>query len=277
MSAVFRFHQCSAVITGASSGLGAQFARQLAPDARCVLLAARREGSLEQVRDELLALNPALKVILRPCDVSTAEGRAALLRAVKDSGMKPNLLINNAGVGDYGAFASADEARLRGQIDLNITSLVLLTHALLPLMERSADAPAAVLNVASLAGTLPMPDAAVYAATKAFVISFTEAVRVELAGEHVIVSAVCPGPTPTNFGKNARRPDGSDTDRSGQGLLRIPPERVVSAGLEALSHGRACVFPGAGVSVAARLFRLMPRALMRWSIERRHARGRAKE
>jgi short-subunit dehydrogenase len=277
MPAAFRFRQCSAVITGASSGLGAEFARQLAPEARCVLLAARREDALEEVRQELLGLNPALRVLICACDVSSDAGRAALLASAASSGMKPNLLINNAGVGDYGSFLSADEARLRGQIDLNITALVLLTHSLVPLMERSAEAPAAVLNVASLAGTLPMPDLAVYAATKAFVISFSEALRVELASEDVIVSAVCPGPTPTNFGKNARRPDGTDTDRSGQDLLRIPPARVVGAGLEALSHGRACVYPGAGVSAAARLFRLMPRVLMRWSIERRHVRGRAKE
>ena len=274
MPAAFHPRHCSAIITGASSGLGAEFARQLAPDASCLLLAARREDALEKVRRELLGLNTALKIIVCVCDVSTDDGRAKLLRAVRDSGMKPNLLVNNAGVGDYGAFMTGDAARLRGQIDLNITALVLLTHALLPVMARSADSPAAVLNVGSLAGTVPMPDLAVYAATKSFVISFTEALRVELAAEHVIVSAVCPGPTPTNFGKNARRPDGTDTDRSGQGLLRIPPSQVVSAGLEALSRGRACVYPGVGVSVAARLFRLMPRALLRRSLERRHARGR---
>ncbi len=269
----FQYDQCSAVITGASSGLGAEFARQLAPHARTLLLAARRAEALEEVRRELLGIAPALTVIVCPCDVSTDEGRARLIECIDTRDVRPNLLINNAGVGDYGLVSSADPARLQGQIDLNITALVLLAHAMIPRFQKSADAPAAILNVGSLAGALPMPDMAVYAATKSFVISFSEALRVELERDHIIVSCVCPGPTPTNFGKTARRPDGTDTDRGGQGLLRIPPQRVVRAGLDALRHSKACVFPGAGVSLAARLFRLMPRALMRTLLAARFRRS----
>jgi hypothetical protein len=270
MHSSFDFKNCAALITGASSGLGAEFARQLAPDARLLWLTARRAEALGAVREELLLINPALQIHIHACDISADAGREGLIRAVSASDDKPNLLINNAGAGDYGGFASGEAARIRGQIDLNITALVMLTHALLPMMPRCSEHPAAILNVGSLAGNIPMPDLAVYAATKSFVISLTEALRIELAGEHVIVSAVCPGPTPTNFGKNARRPDGSDTDRSGQGLLRIPPAQVVGAGLAAISRRDACVFPGIGVSVASRLFRVMPRSLMRRAIARRY-------
>jgi short-subunit dehydrogenase len=127
-----------------------------------------------------------------------------------------------------------------------------------------------VLNVSSLASTLPMPNLAVYAASKSYVTSFSEALAVELAPQNITVTCVCPGPTPTNFSKTAKRDDGTDTNREGQGLLRIPPQRVVAESLAALQRGRACVFPGAGVGIASRLFRLMPRGLMRVLLRRRH-------
>lgn len=273
MGAAFSFRNCSAVITGASSGLGAEFARQLAQDASCLVLVARRAEALEDVRRELLALNASLTVLPCVCDVTSEEGRAGLMDLIGAMKEKPNLLINNAGAGDYGTFATSDASRSRGLIDLNITALVMLTHAMLPLMPRSVDLPAGIINVSSLAGTLPMPGLAVYAATKAFVTSFSEALRVELAGEHVLVSAVCPGPTPTNFGKNARRGDGTDTNRSGQGLIRIRPQTVVRTALEALASARACVYPGLSVTLASILFRIMPRSLMRRLIERRYRAG----
>lgn len=269
----FRFQNCTAVITGASSGLGAEFARQLAPDAACLILAARREDALAAVRNELLAIKPTLKVHIYPCDITHDEGRAKLVQFVSSLDPKPNLLINNAGAGDYGTLATSTAERSRGLIDLNITALVMLSHALLPLMPRSADSPAGILNVSSLAGTLPMPGLAIYAATKAFVTSFSEALRVELLDEHVAVTAVCPGPTPTNFGKNARRGDGSDTNRSGQGLIRIRPQTVVRQGLDALASGKACIYPGFTVTLASMMFRLMPRWMMRRLITKRFRSG----
>jgi short-subunit dehydrogenase len=270
MATGFRLDHCTAVITGASSGLGAEFARQLAPRARTLLLAARREEVLQEVKTSLLALNPALTVHVCACDIATEAGRARLVECVDIFDVKPNLLVNNAGMGDYGSFASAPAERLRGQIELNISAVVLLTHALMPRLVATPESPAAVLNVSSLAGDLPMPDLAVYGASKAFVTSFSEALRVELADQNIIVSAVCPGPTPTDFGKNARRESGEDTNRSGQEFLRVTPDVVVARGLRALERREACVFPGLGVSIAGPLFRIMPRALLRWVIERRH-------
>lgn len=262
----FSLTHCSAIITGASSGLGAEFARQLAPTAKSLLLVARREEALNQVKAGLLSKHADLQVHLCVADVATDEGRARIVECIDHLDQKPNLLINNAGIGDYGSFASADPAKLRGQIDLNVTALVLLTHAVLARLV----APAGILNVSSLAGNVPMPDLAVYGASKAFVTSFSEALRVELLDKNIVVTALCPGPTPTNFSKNAKRADGADTNRSGQGLLRIAPGVVVRAGLDALVNDCACVFPGTGVSIAAPVFRIMPRALMRWALKRRY-------
>ncbi|HYF34488.1 MAG TPA: SDR family NAD(P)-dependent oxidoreductase, partial [Prosthecobacter sp.] len=226
---------------------------------------------LEAVRADLVAKHPRLQVEIVAADVATDAGRARVVAAAQRGGV--NLLINNAGLGDYGTLASAPEERLRAQIDLNISAVVLLTHGVLPHLKRSDAMPAGIVNVSSLAGTVPMPALAVYAASKAFVTSFSEALNVELGGEKVIVTCVCPGPTPTNFSKTARRPDGADTDREGQGALRILPAQVVAEGLAALRDGRACVFPGTGVKVAGTLFRLMPRPVMRWALRRRYRKG----
>lgn len=263
----FPLKNCRAVITGASSGLGAEFARQLAPQAESLVLVARRADALEAVKNELLAF--PVQVFCCVADLASDSGRHAVIAFLDAHGLKPNLLINNAGMGDYGGFASSSAEKTRTQIELNITALTMITHDLLPRLER----PGGVLNVSSLASTLPMPDLAVYAASKAYVTSFSEALAVELAPQNITVTCVCPGPTPTNFSKTAKREDGTDTNREGQGLLRIPPERVVAEALAALQQGRACVFPGQGVSVAGRLFRLMPRGVMRWLLRRRFGRG----
>ena len=259
----FCVENCCAVITGASSGLGAEFARQLAPSADVLVLVARRGEALETVKVELSGMRAT--VLCCVSDLAKNEGLHAVCAFLAANGLKPNLLINNAGMGDYGSFASSAAEKARTQIDLNITALTMLTHALLPQMGR----PGGILNVSSLASTLPMPDLAVYAASKAYVTSFSEALAIELASGGITVSCVCPGPTPTNFSKSAKRSDGSDTNREGQALLRIPPSQVVREALGALAHGNPCVFPGLGVSIAGRVFRMMPRGLMRWLLKRR--------
>ncbi|MCB1277047.1 SDR family NAD(P)-dependent oxidoreductase [Prosthecobacter sp.] len=261
----FPLENCRAVITGASSGLGAEFARQLASKASTLVLVARRADALEAVKQGI-ASSPAT-ILCCAADLATDEGRDQLLAFLTTNGVKPNLLINNAGMGDYGSFASSPIEKTRTQLELNITALSMLTHSLIPVLQ----SPAGILNVSSLASTLPMPNLAVYAASKAYVTSFSEALAIELAPHGVTVTCVCPGPTPTNFSKTARREDGNDTNRSGQKLLRIPPHRVVKEALSALQKGRVCVFPGVGVSIAGRLFRLMPRRLIRWSLKRRAA------
>ena len=259
----FPLENCRAVITGASSGLGAEFARQLAPLAGSLVLVARRAEALEEVKRGLEGQKAAIWCCV--ADLATDAGRAALVAFLDTHQLKPSLLINNAGLGDYGPFANAPVEKTRMQIDVNITALTLLTQAILPKL----GTPAGIVNVSSLASTLPMPELAVYAASKAYVTSFSEALTVELAPRGITVTCVCPGPTPTNFSKTAKRDDGTDTNREGQGLLRIPPSQVVSETLAGLRSGSACVFPGVGVSIVARIFRLMPRFVLRWALRRR--------
>jgi len=261
----FPLLNCRAVITGASSGLGAEFARQLAPQADFLVLVARRVDALEEVKRGLEGQRA--RVFCCVADLATDTGRESVMVFLDANGLKPNLLINNAGMGDYGSFESSSAEKTRAQIELNITALTVLTHLLLPRLEK----PAGVLNVSSLAGTLPMPNLAVYAASKAYVTSFSEALAVELAPQGVTVTCVCPGPTPTNFSQTAKRADGTDTNRDGQALLRIPPSQVVSEALKTLSDGGSCIYPGTGVSIASRVFRMMPRWLMRVLLRRRHA------
>ena len=267
MATRFTFDGVSAVITGASAGLGVEFARQLAPKAKRLVLVARRGDALSAVREELIRDHPQLEVIICPADISTQDGRQRVVAKLDEFPAPVNLLINNAGLGDYGSFASGEADRIQQQIDVNITGLVQLTHALLPMLHQNR--PAGILNVSSLAGTVPLPDMAIYGATKAFVTSFSEALRVELLDEGITVSAVCPGPTPTSFSQTARRAGGEDANRSGQGFLRQPPERVVADALAALERGAAAVYPGWGVAVAGTLFRCIPRWLMRRLLIRR--------
>ena len=276
MTSAFSPSGCTAIITGASSGLGVEFARQLASQSACLVLAARRGELLQAVADELKTSQSAAKVVTCACDLSTDEGRKTLWAQVDALGLKPTLLINNAGLGDYGTFVTAPEARVRTQIELNITALTLLTHEFADRVLATSEKPAGIINVGSLAATLPIPDLAVYAATKAYVMSLSEALSVEFAERHILVSCVSPGPTPTNFGRNARRPDEKDIDRSGQGLLRVSPQVVVAEALRALRRGKACVFPSLRVTFAAFIFRIMPRFLMRIFIRLRYAKGRTK-
>lgn len=267
MKTTFPLDGCRAVITGASSGLGAEFARQLAPRAAALLLVARREAELESVRRGLPTGTADVRLLT--ADLATDAGRDALIATLDATAFRPNLLVNNAGLGDYGRFDTAPAARSRAVLELNVTALTLLTHALLPRLTR----PAGILQVSSLGASLPVPELAVYAASKAYVSSFAEALAVELAPRGVTVTCLCPGPTPTGFSGAARRPGGPDTDRSGTGPLRMSPEAVVAAGLAALAAGRPSVHPGRTVAFAAWVFRVLPRPLLWALLRRRAARG----
>lgn len=267
MKTTFPLDGCRAVITGASSGLGAEFARQLAPRAAALLLVARRGAELDAVRRGLPAGTADVRILT--ADLATDAGRDALIATLDATAFRPNLLVNNAGLGDYGRFDTAPAARSRAVLELNVTALTLLTHALLPRLTR----PAGILQVSSLGASLPVPELAVYAASKAYVSSFAEALAVELAPRDVTVTCLCPGPTPTGFSGAARRPGGPDTDRSGTGPLRMPPEAVVAAGLAALAAGRPSVHPGRTVAFAAWVFRVLPRPLLWALLRRRAARG----
>ena len=253
------FDQCTALITGASSGLGAEFARQLAGRAKLVVLVARRQGRLEESRAELLKINPKLEVQVRVTDLSKGEELDALCDWLEEKKIGVDLLINNAGLGDHGSFATGDAARIVEMLEVNIVALTRLTHRLLP--EMIARKRGAILNVSSSASFLPMAKLGVYAASKAYVTSFSEALGTELSGSGVSVTALCPGPVRTEFGKVATRPDGEHD--LGPAITYVSAEKVVHVGLAAAERGQAIAIPGLVMKIGMFFVRITPLAVLR--------------
>ena len=195
------YEGCTTLITGASDGLGAEFARQLAPHVQALVLVARRVDRLEVLRDELQGLHPQLTVYIYGADVGNEDQRLGLASWLDAGNLKVDFLINNAGFGDRGAFEDSDWEKVRGMIDVNITALTHLIHVLLPSMTEGGRA--AILNVSSVASFFPLPNMAVYGATKAYVLSFSIALAAEVADRGIFVSTVCPGPVDTEFAQVA--------------------------------------------------------------------------
>ncbi len=184
-----------AIVTGASAGIGAELARRLSRSGRPVLAVARREDRLQALADEARAAGAA-PIHPLAADVAGERAPERIAEAARARGGAA-WLVNNAGFGAYGAFSKQDGALLARLVRVNCESLVLLTHALLPQLRASGEG--VLLNVASAAGFQPTPFMSVYAASKAFVLSFTEGLAEELRGTGVFVGAFCPGPVATEF------------------------------------------------------------------------------
>jgi short-subunit dehydrogenase len=238
------------LITGASAGLGVDFARQLAATGARLVLVARRTDRLEALAAEL---GNARAVGL---DLSEAGAAQRLLEDLAAHGEHVDCLINNAGFGAGGKVATIDPARQRQMIDLNCALLTELAALILPGMIGRGRG--GILNVASTAAFQPGPGAAVYYATKAYVLSFTEALHEEVAGTGVHVTALCPGPTKTEFFEVARYGEGAGLEK-----IAMPSAPVVAAGLAGLARNQAVVIPGALNKVGAQGHRLLPRSLLR--------------
>jgi uncharacterized protein len=237
------------LITGASAGLGAEFARQCAARGEALVLVARR-------REKLEALKAALPTdtTLFALDLALPGAAVDLVRRVEAEGLTIGALINNAGFGLAGRFARQPAERQSEMISLNITALTELCRAVLPGMQ--ARGKGAILNVASTAAFQPGPNMAVYYATKAYVLSLTEALHQELKGSGIRVSALCPGPTATEFFDVAQV----------TGLLprmATDPVAVVRKGLRGLDRNRAVIIPGLGNKTMAQGHRFLPRGAMR--------------
>lgn len=254
-----RRHTC-AMVTGASAGLGAEYALQLAPRVARLVLVARRESRLREIADHIRQRHPHVEVKVATADLADHDARLALVDSLAESGFLPDLLVNNAGLGDYGEVASADWPRIEAMLRVNIEALTHLTHALLPHIIRCGHG--ALVNVSSIASLVPLPDAAVYAATKAYVTSFSEALRIELRPHGIPVVAVCPGPVKTEFGSVARRSPDSPGMPSPE-WFRVPPEQVVAESLDALNRDRPRVYPGLKTAIAAALMVAVPMCAMR--------------
>jgi short-subunit dehydrogenase len=236
-----------ALITGASAGIGEEFARQLSKRGYRLILAARRKDRLDALAAEL---GNARTIAIDLAEPGSAEDLMAA------AGEPVELLVNNAGFGLHGRFAELDPARLREMIDLNAGSLTDLCRAFAPAMiERRSGA---ILNVASTAAFQPGPGMAVYFATKAYVLSFTEALHEELMPHGIHVTALCPGPTRTEFGAVAGFGEGGSFDR-----FSADAESVVRAGLKALDKNRAVAVPGLLNKITAASTRFAPRPVVR--------------
>lgn len=238
------------LITGASAGLGVEFAKALSARGERLVLAARRRDRLEALASEL---GNARAVAI---DLGEAGAAGRLMADLAAHGETVATLINNAGFGLWGRFASLDGARERQMIDLNCGALVELCHAVIPAMIERGDG--AILNLASTAAFQPGPGMATYFATKAFVLSFSEALHEELVKSGVKVTALCPGPTRTEFGDVAGFKGNGMLDR-----LSASSEEVVAAGLKALDANRAVVIPGLVNKLGAQGHRFFPRTLVR--------------
>jgi uncharacterized protein len=186
-----------ALITGASAGIGLEFAKRLAERGYDVILSARRRDRLDELAARLRAEHGGIRVEVIVADLQDSDAPAAIVAETARLGIGVDLLVNNAGFGTHGHFETLPPDRERGEIAVNVAALVALTHAFLPAMlERGQGG---VINVASTAAFQPVPYMAVYAATKAFVRSFSEALHEEVQARGVRVIALCPGPTATEF------------------------------------------------------------------------------
>lgn len=265
------FLECTALITGASSGLGAEFARQLAPLAARLVLVARRADRLEALKAELLAANPELLVDCRPTDLADPAAVDALGDFLHGEGVALDFIVNNAGFGDSGPFESAEWVRIDEMLRVNVFALTALCHRLIPLLRRHR--PGAILNVSSVASTLPVPNLGVYAATKAYVSSFSEFLRVELRGTGISVTHLCPGPVDTEFNQVAARAPGRERQPMPD-LFKMTEADVVRTALLGVLHDRARVIPGFWVKVAVLGVALAPMFLLRAILNNKQAQTR---
>lgn len=239
-----------ALITGASAGLGVEFARQLSKRGHRLVLAARRKDRLDSLAKEL---GNARAVAI---DLSKANSAAKLMADLEAAGEEVEILVNNAGFGLIGRFAELDPKRERQMIDLNVGALADLCRAVAPgMIERKSGA---ILNVASTAAFQPGPKMAVYFATKAFVLSFTEALHEELKPHGIKVSCLCPGPTRTEFGDVAGFGGNGAFD-----AVAMEAGEVVEAGLKGMDRNRAVVVPGLINKIGAVSTRFAPRSVVR--------------
>jgi uncharacterized protein len=251
----------SALITGASAGIGREFVRQLATRVRGLVLVARRGERLEELRKELASRNSNLTVYTRIVDLANKSQLDTLVQWLDEEKIEIDLLINNAGLGDLGPFAISDPKRNHEMLMVNVVALTTLTRKLLPQM--IARKRGAILNVSSSAGFLPIPGVAVYAASKAYVTSFSEALRAELRGSGVIVTALCPGPVRTEFQEVASRPGRNVKPGPGPEFVQVAVEQVVRDALAAVEADRPIVIPGLVMKVGMFLVRLTPMSILR--------------
>jgi uncharacterized protein len=252
------------LITGASSGIGAALAHEFAANGHDVVLVARREQALAALADAIAAKGTTRPTVL-PADLARADATQAIAEALDRRGLEPDVVVNNAGFGLLGAADTLDRAEQLAMIDLDVRALTDLSLVFVDSLKRRKGG---ILNVASIAAFMPGPGMAVYYASKAYVLSFSEALYQELKPKGVRVTVLCPGPVPTEFQVRA----GLAADAFPRILTRSA-EQVARDGYRGLKEGRRVVVPGVANSVMTTLTRFVPRGLLLDLIDRQQ-RGR---
>jgi len=253
----------TALITGASSGIGLELARLFARDGYHLVLVARNRGALRDLADELHSLN-GIEVRVVPKDLSHPSAPVELHQELQEAGIALDALVNNAGFGGSGPFLETDWNHEAEMIQVNIVALVHLTKLFLPQIRARRGK---LLNVGSVAGFLPGPYTAIYYASKAFVLHFTEALAEELSGTGMTVTCLCPGPVQTNFQKRAHV---GGSSRANQRLY-MDVREVARLGYEAMNEGKRIVIPGWKNRLLTNVLRLVPRNTVTRMVGRTYA------
>lgn len=252
----YYFQGKTALITGASGGIGYEMAKHLAAQKCNLILVARSEGKLKRIAQEFKSSN--IKVTVFETDLSISGSAEKLYLDVKKAKLTVDILINNAGYGLSGRFSEISKDDQIEMIQLNIASLVALTHLFIDDMIKLSSG--AILNVASTAAFQPVPWMSVYAASKSFVLNFSEGIRSEYKDQGIIVTTLCPGPVATGFAKRAHA-------KPSRFRNAMTPEYVARAALYGLKRGDATVVPGISNKIGAIVVKLFPRTLTRFIIK----------
>jgi uncharacterized protein len=260
----------TALVTGASGGIGEEIARELAARNHDLILIARSKDKLDALANELAQ---KYRVTATPIalDLSTPSATDDIIRELESRGLKVDVLVNNAGFADYGDFAASDPGKQLQMLNLNIVTLTMLTRALLPgMLGRKSGH---VLNVASTAAFMPGPLMSVYYASKAYVMSFSEALDEELRGTGVSVTVLCPGPVETGFQSRAAMEDSKLLQGSLNRMSLVSASDVAKAAVNALERGQRVVIPGFMNQLQALMPRLLPRAVIPGIVKNAQARN----
>jgi uncharacterized protein len=241
------------LITGASAGIGTELARVFAANGHRLALVARRADRLMALAGEIGTSGGAAPIVI-PCDLEQPDAGDTIAAALADAGVEVEYVVNNAGFGLFGNAAELDRTQQLGIIAVNIRAL---TDLSLRFSEQLIRNRGGILNVASVAGFLPGPGMAIYYASKAYVLSFTEALREELAPRGVRVTVLCPGPVPSEFQARAGFEPGYDSS-----VLDVSAADVARQGYRGLMANKRAVLPGLGIKVVPLALRLVPRGFV---------------
>jgi short-subunit dehydrogenase len=253
------------LITGASAGIGAELARVFASHGHRVALVARRAERLTALANEIAAAGGTAPMIIA-CDLEQPDAGDKIAAFLAAEGVEVEYVVNNAG---YGLFGNAIELSRAGQLGIIAVNIRVLTDLSLRFSDHLIRHKGGILNVGSIAGFLPGPGMAVYYASKAYVLSFSEGLRCELATRGVRVTALCPGPVPSEFQARAGFEPGFDS-----AILNVSAANVAKAGYQGLMANKRAVLPGLGIKIVPFLLRLFPRGFILWAVGRFQLRQR---